>query len=129
MPTAERVLLVADQDAAPAQLLVALRHLAPGEPRVTLLVPAHPCRARAALPSEVDGAASAESAAADWAAAADRAERCAGRLRLAGVDLEEAIVGEPDPLAAAGDAAHARGFDRVVFATPVAGAVPAASRR
>lgn len=124
MPAAARVLLVADRDADEAQLLRALRRLAPGAPRVTLLVPAYERGAPLGLPRELGGA----WVAADWVAAADRAESCAAHLRLAGVDLEEAIVGEPDPIAAAGDAHHARGYDQIVFATPAAGAVGAVGR-
>lgn len=105
MPATERALLVADRDADADQLLTVLWRLAPRSARVTLLVPAF----AAAVPGqgrEVAG----------WTAAIGRAERCAERLRLAGVDLEEAIVGDPDPLAAVADAEHARGFDRIVFA-------------
>jgi len=110
MPATERVLLVADRDADAPQLLTALRRLTPHPARVTLLVPAFAAARASAARVEVA-----------WGAAVDRAERCAARLRLAGVELEEAIVGDPDPLAAAEDAHHARGFDRLVFATPNAG--------
>jgi len=115
MPVKPRVLLVADRDADSPQLLAALRGLSGGLPRVSLLVPAFALvRGTAADPV------------ADWGAAADRAAHCAERLRLAGVPVEEAIVGDADPIAAAEDAHHARGYDRVIFATPAAGALAAA---
>lgn len=124
MPAAERVLLVADRASDEARLLTALRRLAPGAPRVTLLVPAYERGVPLGPPRRLGDA----WLASDWVAAADRAERCAAHLRLAGVELAETIVGDGDALAAAGDAAHGREFDRVVFATPLAGAVSAAER-
>jgi hypothetical protein len=115
MPVKPRVLLVADRDADSPQLLVALRGLAAPKPRVTLLVPAY-----ATAHNSADGVAG-------WAEAIDHAAHCGERLRRAGVDLEETIVGDADPLAAAEDAHHARAFDRIVFATPTAGAPVAAA--
>src|SRR5262249_17251647 len=53
-----------------------------------------------------------------WAEALSRAERAARRLREAGLDLREAIVGDADCAAALGDALHAREFDEVLLATP-----------
>ncbi len=54
---------------------------------------------------------------AGWTAAIARAERAAGRLRGSGVEVREAIVGDADPLLAAGDAVHSRRFDEIVLAT------------
>jgi hypothetical protein len=51
---------------------------------------------------------------AGWSEAVGRAERAATRIRQAGLELEEVIVGDPDPFAAVGDALHAREFDEVV---------------
>ena len=38
-------------------------------------------------------------------------------MRAAGLELEEAIVGDPDPFAAVGDVLHCRRFDELVVAT------------
>jgi hypothetical protein len=54
---------------------------------------------------------------AGWPLAIARAEHAAERLRGAGVEVRETIVGDADPLLAAGDALHARRFDEVVLAT------------
>ena len=51
-----------------------------------------------------------------WPEAVGRAERAAARIRAAGLELEETIVGDPDPFLAAGDVLHARRFDEVVVA-------------
>lgn len=51
-----------------------------------------------------------------WPEACGRAERAAARIRAAGLDLEETIVGDPDPFLAVGDALHVRHFDEVVIA-------------
>jgi hypothetical protein len=52
-----------------------------------------------------------------WPEATRRAERASRRLREAGLDLEETIVGDPDPMAAVGDALHCRRFDELVVVT------------
>lgn len=52
-----------------------------------------------------------------WPAALGRAKRASARLQKAGLDLEETIVGDPDPFAAVGDVLHARRFDEIVVAT------------
>ncbi len=51
-----------------------------------------------------------------WPEACGRAERAATRIRAAGLELEETIVGDPDPFLAVGDALHVRHFDEVVIA-------------
>lgn len=114
MPAKPRVLLVADRDADSPELLTTLRRLVAPSPRVTLLVPA--------FAVAHDGGGDSVEA---WRVAIERAAHCSERLDLAGVDLEETIVGDADPLAAAEDAHHARGYDQIVFATPAAGAVAA----
>lgn len=50
----------------------------------------------------------------DWLDALRRAERSAGALRDAGFEVIEAIVGDADFAAAAGDVMHAREIDDVV---------------
>ena len=46
--------------------------------------------------------------------AAPRAEVGDRRMRMAGLEVEAAIVGDPDPLAAVGDALRAEEFDELV---------------
>ena len=46
-----------------------------------------------------------------------RAEIGARRMRAAGLDLEATIVGDPDPVAAVGDALRSREFDEVIVST------------
>jgi hypothetical protein len=85
-------LVVAARTAEHPQLVSALRRQARERPTTyTLLVPA--------LPPE-------------------DAERAVRRLREAGLDLREAIVGDADCAAALGDALHAREFDEVLLASP-----------
>ena len=52
-----------------------------------------------------------------WPEAMDRAERASARMRDAGLEIEETIVGDPDPFAAVGDVLHSRDFDEVIVAT------------
>lgn len=51
-----------------------------------------------------------------WPEATGRAERAAARIRASGLELEETIVGDPDPFVAVGDVLHVRRFDEVVIA-------------
>jgi hypothetical protein len=69
------------------------------------------------VPAMAPGFALATDPAIGWTAAIDRAERATGRLRGSGVEVRETIVGDADPLLAAGDAVHSRGFDEIVLAT------------
>jgi hypothetical protein len=46
-----------------------------------------------------------------------RAEAGARRMRLAGLELEEALVGDPDPFAAVGDVLGSGRFDEVIVST------------
>lgn len=109
-----QTLVVAARTAEHPQLIAALKRRASELPTTyTLLVPA--------LPAE-DGEAEVDLAA-GWLAALECAERASQRLREAGIDLREAIVGDADCAAALGDATHARRFDEVLLATspPAAG--------
>jgi hypothetical protein len=103
----QRVLVVANRTADAPDLLDALRGRAAEKPTsFTLLVPAVP-----------HGLAWAADMKAGWAEAADRAERAAVRMRQARLQLDDVIVGDPDPFAAAGDAIHARQIDEVIVST------------
>jgi hypothetical protein len=105
----QEALVVAARTAEHPRLVAELRRHARGrDVTYTLLVPA--------LPSWEE--ADAVDLAAGWSEALSRAERAAGRLREAGLELREAIVGDPDCAAAIGDALHAREFDEVLLATP-----------
>jgi histidinol dehydrogenase len=105
MKRKQKVLVVADRTAEAPELVAALRRRAERSPAgFTLLVPA-----------DADGLAWAQSTEAAWSRAISRAELAAERIRAAGLELEETIVGDPDPTAAVGDACHAREFDQVVF--------------
>ena len=100
-------LLVAGRSADSPGLATALQLRRSGVPtRYTLLVPAVP-----------HGFAWATDMSAGWPEAAARAERAARRMRECGLELEEAIVGDPDPFAAVGDVLHCRRFDEVIVAT------------
>lgn len=102
-------LVLAAGTAEHPRLVTALRRHARGRAMTfTLLVPA--------LPAGEDG--EAVDLAAGWLAALECAERAARRLREAGLDLREAIVGDGDCAAALGDALHAREFDEALLATP-----------
>lgn len=107
MTSKHGVLVVAGKSAEYPGLVEALRLHRAGVPTsFTLLVPAVP-----------NGFAWATDMHSGWPAAADRAEHAAKRMRAAGLDLDEAIVGDPDPFAAVGDVVHARHFDEIVVAT------------
>jgi hypothetical protein len=116
-PEQLETLVVAARTAEHSQLVGALRRHARECPTAyTLLVPALPaCDAGGAV-----------DLAAGWSEALSRAERAARRLREAGIDLREAIVGDADVAAAIGDAVHARRFDQVLLATadPAGGEAP-----
>ena len=102
--TQRKVLVVANRTADSPDLITALRRQAERAPAgFTLLVPAVP-----------HGLAWAADMKAGWSEAVERAESAATRLRQAGLDLEDVIVGDPDPFAAVGDVLHARRFDEVV---------------
>jgi hypothetical protein len=108
MNSKHSTLVVAGRSADSPSLIARLAELTRngGSPAFTLLVPAVP-----------HGFAWATDMSAGWPQAAERAERAAGRMRAAGLELEEAIVGDPDPYAAVGDVLHVRRFDEIVVAT------------
>lgn len=104
MTVKKRVLVVADKTADSPDLIEALRRRSESSPAgFTLLVPAVP-----------HGLAWAADMKAGWSEAVERAERAAARIGGEGLELEDAIVGDPDPFAAVGDVLHAREFDEVV---------------
>jgi hypothetical protein len=103
----QRILVVANRTADSPDLIAALRQKADRSAAgFTLLVPAVP-----------HGLAWAADMKAGWSEAAGRAERAAARIREEGLELDEVIVGDPDPFAAVGDALHVREFDEVVVST------------
>jgi hypothetical protein len=105
--TKQKVLVVANRTADSPDLIAALHDRAARRPvALTLLVPAVP-----------HGLAWAADMKAGWAEAALRAERAGNRIRRSGLELEEVIVGDPDPFAAVGDVLHMRRFDEVVVST------------
>jgi hypothetical protein len=99
-----KILVVANRTADSPELIAALRERADrAAASFTLLVPAVPY-----------GLAWAADMKAGWSDAVLRAELAAERIRQSGLELEETIVGDPDPFAAVGDVLHAREFDEVV---------------
>jgi hypothetical protein len=99
-----RILVVANRTADSPQLLETLRRRAEGRAvSFTLLVPAVP-----------HGLAWAADMKAGWVEAAARAGNAAARMRRLGLELDEVIVGDPDPYAAVGDVLHARELDEVI---------------
>jgi hypothetical protein len=106
-----RVLVIGSRAVDSPDLIEALRRRGAVESaRVTLLVPAVP-----------RGFAWAADMKAGYADALGRADAAAAQLRLAGIELEETVVGDPEPFAAAGDVLHSRQFDEVLVATPPPG--------
>ncbi|HZO05161.1 MAG TPA: hypothetical protein VFB52_02155 [Solirubrobacterales bacterium] len=51
-----------------------------------------------------------------WPETVGRAERAQARMRAAGLEVEETIVGDPDPFVAVGDVLHVRRFDEIIIA-------------
>jgi hypothetical protein len=102
-----RILVVANRTADSSELLAALRHRAAHSPaRFTLLVPAVP-----------HGLAWATDMKAGAPEAKPRAEAGVRRMGMAGLDVDAALVGDPDPVAAVGDVLRSREFDEIVVAT------------
>jgi hypothetical protein len=107
MSSVQRVLVVANRTADSPDLIAALRRRpAATSTSYTLLVPA--------VPHGLSWAADMKSG---WPEAISRAELGAERMRLAGIDLERTIVGDPDPFAAVGDVLHGGGYDEVIVST------------
>jgi hypothetical protein len=112
MTSTRSALVIAGRSADSPALASALRLYAAAAPaRFTLLVPAVP-----------HGLAWATDMSAGWPQAAARAERASARLRARGLELEETIVGDPDPVAAVGDVLHCRRFDELIVVTLPRGA-------
>jgi NH3-dependent NAD+ synthetase len=90
-PDNHRVLVVAGEAADYPGLIAGLQGGADASASFTLLVPG-------------------------WPEAVGRAKRAADRMRAAGLELEETIVGDPDPFLAVGDVLHVRRFDEIIIA-------------
>jgi hypothetical protein len=99
--------VVANRTVDSSELIAALRRRAASSPAsFTLLVPAVP-----------RGLAWAADMKAGWPDAKPRAEEGARRMRMSGLELEAAFVGDPDPFAAVGDALRVAEFDELVVST------------
>ncbi len=102
-----RALVIANRTAESPELIAALReHSAHCPSRFTLLVPAVP-----------RGFAWVADMKADGPEAITRAEAGIQRMRISGLKVDGAIIGDPDPFAAAGDAIHGGEFDAVIVST------------
>lgn len=104
-----KVLVVANQTAESDDLLAALRERAErGDYEFTVLIPATP-----------HGVAWAANMASDKgrAEAEEHRDALVERLRAAGLPVEEAIVGDPDPLAAIEDACNLGSYDELIVST------------
>jgi GABA permease len=104
-----KVLVVANQTAESDDLLAALRErAADGECEFTVLIPATP-----------HGVAWAANMASDRGReeAEEHRDALVERLRASGLPIEDAIVGDPDPLAAITDACNASGYDELIVST------------
>jgi hypothetical protein len=100
-------LVIASRTADSPDLIEALRwRLGEEGTNFTLLVPA--------VPHGLSWAANMKGG---WSAAITRAEAASQRMRASGIALEEVIVGDPDPFAAAGDVLHVGGFAEVIVST------------
>lgn len=101
------VLVVANRTVDSSELISALRLRATrSSARFTLLVPAVP-----------RGLAWATDMKAGAREAVPRADAGAARLRSAGLEVDGALVGDPDPIAAIGDLLLVREYDEIVVAT------------
>jgi hypothetical protein len=107
MASRQRVLVIANRTADSPDLIEALRRrLGEEGTSFTLLVPAVP-----------HGLSWAADMKAGWSAAITRAEAASQRMRASGIALDEVIVGDPDPFAAAGDVLHVGDFAEVIVST------------
>jgi GABA permease len=98
---------VANRTADSPELIAALRGRAMRSPAgFTLLVPAVPY-----------GLAWAADMKAGRPGAASRIESALARMRMSGIEIDDALIGDPDPLAAVGDALLSRDFEEVVVST------------
>jgi hypothetical protein len=104
-----QVLVVANQTAESDDLLAALRERAgEGDYEFTVLIPATP-----------HGVAWAANMASDKGReeAEEHRDALVERLRATGLPVKEAIVGDPDPLAAITDACNRAGYDELIVST------------
>lgn len=102
-----RILVVANRTVDSSELIAALRQRASRSPAsFILLVPAVP----RGLAWAADMKAGAQEA-------RPRVEAGVRRMKMAGLEVETGLVGDPDPVAAVGDALRARKFDEIVVAT------------
>ncbi len=102
-----RVLVVANRTADSPELMAVLRQRAARMPtRFTLLVPAVPY-----------GLAWAADMKAGRSGAAWRAESGVAHMRMSGIEVDAALVGDPDPVAAATDVLRFYEFDEVLVST------------
>lgn len=107
MQSTQKVLVVANRTADSPELIATLRgRQSRSQSSFTLLVPA--------VPRGLSWAADMK---AGWNEAIERAQAASQRLRLAGIELDEVVVGDPDPFAATGDVLHGAGFDEVIVST------------
>lgn len=107
MSSKASVLVVANRTMDSSELIYALRQRAARSPALfTLLVPAVP-----------RGLAWAADMKAGGPEAVPRAEAGASRMRAAGLEVEAALVGDPDPIAAIGDLLLIHDYDEIVVAT------------
>jgi hypothetical protein len=101
------VLVVANRTTDSPDLIAELKQRAAHSPvRFTLLVPATP-----------KGLAWAADMKAGEPEAERRAKEGLLRMRVAGLEVEKAMVGDPDPVAAAGDALRGDVYDEVIVST------------
>jgi hypothetical protein len=107
MASRQRVLVIANRTADSPDLIALLRRrLGEEGMSFTLLVPAVP-----------HGLSWAANMKAGWSPAITRAEAALQRMRDCGIALEEVVVGDPDPFAAAGDVLHTGDFVEVIVST------------
>ncbi|HEX2162155.1 MAG TPA: hypothetical protein VHF88_10095 [Thermoleophilaceae bacterium] len=104
-----KVLVVANQTAESEELLTALRERdGQGDCEFTVLIPA--------TPHGLSWAANMDAEVGKREAERHR-DALIGRLRDAGVDVEDAIVGDPDPLGAIQDACNRGSYDELIVST------------
>lgn len=101
-----KVLVVANQTAESEELLSAMRERAErGGCEFTLLIPATPHGLQWATNMDADAA---------KREAESHREALLARLRDAGIEVYDAIVGDPDPLAAIEDCCNLANYDEVI---------------
>jgi hypothetical protein len=105
----QRVLVVANQTAESEDLLAALRERSErGDCEFTVLIPATPHGIKWAANMYADDGAT---------EAKDHRDAMVERMRGAGIDVRDALVGDPDPLAAIEDACNLGSYDELIVST------------